>query len=160
MRPEPTIPTREVITNGTDRTVVVRTVPPSEVVETSGSLVVFDIDHESISPDNFDKADGAPLRVLHSDAAKLDISKRSHEDMGFWHRSVDHSEIIICIRGALRWETELGTHVLREGQALLIPRGVAHRSALTEDSKQQNVLLEIKVADDLTYVGPEGALLT
>lgn len=156
---ENTVPTREVITNGTARTVIVRTAPPTEVVETSAGPTVFDIHHDSISPDNFDKADGAPLRVLHSSAAKLDISKRSHEDMGFWHRSVDHSEIIICVEGALRWETELGSHVLLPGQVLVIPRGIAHRSALDPASAEHNVLLEIKVADDLEYVGPDAALV-
>ena len=154
------VPTREVITNGDSRVTIVRKAAPTEVVETDAVLTVFDINHSSVSPANFDKADGAPLRVLHSDSAKLDISKRSHEDMGFWHRNVDHSEIIICIKGALRWETEIGTHVLKAGQALVIPRGVAHRSALDAESDAENILLEIKVADDLQYVGPEEALLS
>lgn len=153
------VPTREVITNGESRTTLVRSSPHPEVVKASAALTVFDIGHESISPANFAQADGAPLRVLHSGAAKLDISKRSHEDMGFWHRSVDHSEIIICVKGALRWETELGTTVLHPGQVLVIPRGVAHRSALDSESTGENILLEIKVADDLDYVGPEEALI-
>jgi len=121
--------------------------------------VVFSIFDDDITPANFDKADGAPLRVLDSVAAKLDISKRSVEDMGFWHRSVDYSEIIICVKGALRWETELGVHVLLPGQVLHIPRGIAHRSALTEESDEMNVLIEVKVKDDLTYTGPEDALV-
>ncbi|WGX96669.1 AraC family ligand binding domain-containing protein [Nocardioides sp. L-11A] len=159
MATAPTVPTREVITNGDSRISIIRPAAPIAGAEADRMLTVFDINHPSISPDNYNKADGAPLRVLYSSAAKLDISKRSHEDMGFWHRSVDHSEIIICIQGALRWETELGTHVLRSGQALVIPRGVAHRSALAPESAEENILLEIKVAADLDYVGPDGALI-
>lgn len=154
------VPTREVISNGDSRVTIERTHAPLEGVSSTAPLQVFDIFDGAISPANFDKADGAPLRVLASPAAKVDISKRSREDMGFWHRNIDHSEIIICVRGALRWETELGTRVLQPGQALLIPRGVAHRSALCEESVEENVLIEIKVADDVAYVGPDGALLS
>lgn len=151
-------PTREVITNGTHRTTIER--PLSRITELTAdqAMVVFNIYQDAISPANYDKADGAPLRVLNSTAAKLDISKRSVEDMGFWHRSVDYSEIIICVRGALRWETELGVTILRPGDVLYIPRGIAHRSALCEDSLEENVLIEVKVNDDLTYSGPTEAL--
>ena len=126
-----------------------------KVIAGADNLVVFSVHDDRIRPENFDKADGAPLRVLDSHAAKLDISKRSVEDMGFWHRSTDFSEIIICVQGALLWETELGNNVLRPGDVLVIPRGVAHRSALCDESAEQNVLIEVKVRDDLTYVGPK-----
>ena len=120
-------------------------------------LTVFSVYDDRIRPENYAKADGAPLRVLDSHNAKLDVSKRSVEDMGFWHRSTDFSEIIICVKGALRWETELGTNVLTPGDVLVIPRGVAHRSALCQESDEQNVLIEVKVRDDFTYVGPTEA---
>jgi aminocarboxymuconate-semialdehyde decarboxylase len=155
-QPHPTHPRREVITTA-DRRIEVDHGPSfalPQVVSGAEHLSVFSVHDERIRPDNQAKADGAPLRVLDSVAAKLDVSKRSVEDMGFWHRSTDYSEIIICIRGALLWETELGSNVLRAGDILVIPRGVAHRSALCEDSAAQNVLVEVKVKDDLTYVGP------
>ena len=151
-------PTREVITNGTHRITIERQRSNVSELSTDESLVVFNIYDDAISPANYDKADGAPLRVLDSMAARLDISKRSVEDMGFWHRSVDYSEIIICVRGALRWETELGVHILRAGDGLQIPRGIAHRSALCEESAEQNVLIEVKVKDDLVYTGPAEVL--
>ncbi|GAA4550306.1 homogentisate 1,2-dioxygenase [Pseudonocardia xishanensis] len=153
------IPTREVLTNGDRRTTIERTNPPTDGVISDAVLTVFDVFDDAISPANYDKADGAPLRVLASAAAKLDVSKRNVEDMGFWHRSIDHDEVIICVRGKLRWETEIGTRVLTPGQVLLIPRGVAHRSALTQDSEGDNVLIELKVAGDLEYVGPPEARL-
>lgn len=103
-------------------------------------------------PENYNKADGSPLRLFDSDALKFDISKRSREDMGFWHRNVDYNEIIICFRGALRWETELGTVTLREGEMILIPKGITHRSMLCEDSEDENVLIELKVRDSLDFV--------
>lgn len=152
------VPTREVITVGDARIELDRpggTEANAVTVKSGGErLVCFDTADERIRPANYDKPDGAPLRVLDSDAAKLDVSKRSVHDMGFWHRSADFTEVIICVKGALRWETELGVHVLRPGQVLCIPRGVAHRSALCEESGEENVLIEVKVKDDMTYVGP------
>ena len=73
--------------------------------------------------------------------------------MGFWHRNVDYHEVIFCFRGALRWETEMGTVTLREGEMILIPKGITHRSMLCPESAEENILLELKVADALTYVG-------
>ena len=101
------------------------------------------------------QVDGAPLRLFDSDALKLDVSKRSKEDMGFWHRNVDAHEIIICFRGALRWETELGTVTLHAGEMILIPKGITHRSMLCEESEEENVLIELKVRDALDYVFDE-----
>lgn len=149
-------PTREVITSNGRRFELERGVDFALPQQLSGAeaLTTFSIHDERIRPKNYDKADGAPLRVLDSSVVKVDVSKRSVEDMGFWHRSTDHTEVIICVQGALRWETELGTNVLRPGDVLVIPRGVAHRSALCEDSTDDNVLIELKVADDLDYVGP------
>ena len=73
--------------------------------------------------------------------------------MGFWHRNVDYHEVIICFRGALRWETEMGTVTMREGDMMLIPKGITHRSMLCEHSIEENVLIELKVVDELKYVG-------
>ena len=105
------------------------------------------------TPENYDKADGSPLRLFDSDAVKVDVSKRSKEDMGFWHRNVDAHEIIICFRGALRWETEMATVTLKEGEMILIPKGITHRSMLCEESAEENILIELKIRDKLTYVG-------
>ena len=104
-------------------------------------------------PENYDKADGTPLRLFDGAGVKIDVSKRSKEDMGFWHRNVDYHEVIICFRGALRWETEMGTVTMREGDMMLIPKGITHRSMLCEHSIEENVLIELKVVDELKYVG-------
>jgi mannose-6-phosphate isomerase-like protein (cupin superfamily) len=106
-------------------------------------------------PGNYDKADGTPLRLFDAAGVKIDVSKRSKEDMGFWHRNVDYHEVIICFRGALRWETELGTVTMHEGDMILIPKGITHRSMLCEDSIEENVLIELKVRDELTYTGDD-----
>jgi len=111
---------------------------------------------ESFTPANYNKADGAPLRLFDSPSAKVDLSKRSVEDMGFWHRNVDFHELIVCFRGALRWETEMGTVTLRAGDMMLIPKGITHRSMLCDESDPQNILLELKLRDDLEYVGEAG----
>ncbi len=106
-------------------------------------------------PENYKKADGAPLRLFDAAGVKVDLSKRSHEDMGFWHRNVDFHEIIFCFKGALRWETEMGTVILGEGDMMVIPKGITHRSALCEESADENILLEFKVRDELVYVGDD-----
>jgi hypothetical protein len=69
--------------------------------------------------------------------------------MSFWHRNIDAHEIIICIKGALKWETEMGTKVMRSGDMLFIPKGIAHRSMLCDESADENVLVGLKLADDL-----------
>ena len=73
--------------------------------------------------------------------------------MGFWHRNIDAHEIIFCVKGALKWETEMGVKIMHPGDMLIIPKGIGHRSMLCEDSTDENVLIELKIADDLTYVG-------
>ena len=113
-------------------------------------LSIFDSKYQ---PSNYNKADGSPLRLFDSQPVKIDVSKRSKEDMGFWHRNVDYHEVIICIRGALRWETEMRTVILKAGEMIVIPKGISHRSMLCEDSLEENVLIELKVKDKLNYVG-------
>ncbi len=115
-------------------------------------LDIFDPD---LQPDNSKKANGLPMRMFASDAVKIDVSKRSKEDMGHWHRNADSHEVILCVRGALRWETEMGTVTLKAGQMIHIPKGIIHRSMLCDESSDENVLLEIKVSDALTYVGDQ-----
>ena len=105
-------------------------------------------------PENYDKADGTPLRLFDGAGVKIDVSKRSKEDMGFWHRNVDAHEIIFCVKGALRWETEMGVKTMHEGDMMFIPKGIAHRSMLCEDSAEENVLVELKLFDnEVNYVG-------
>ena len=123
------------------------------VLENSEIFRMINIFAEKFSPTNIDKADGTPLRLYTSDRVKIDVSKRRKHDMGFWHRNVDYHEVIICVRGALRWETEMGTVVLKEGDMIVIPKGITHRSMLCEHSAPENVLIELKCRDKLDYVG-------
>ena len=125
-------------------------VSPTDGKERFNHLNILDA---RFRPENYDKADGTPLRLFDGAGVKIDVSKRSKEDMGFWHRNVDYHEVIICFRGALRWETEMGTVTLREGEMILIPKGITHRSMLCNESIAENVLIELKVRDELTYVG-------
>ena len=111
----------------------------------------------SSRPSIIDKADGTPLRLYTSDRVKVDVSKRRKHDMGFWHRNIDAHEIIFCVKGALKWETEMGVKIMHPGDMLFIPKGIGHRSMLCEDSTDENVLIELKIADDLTYVGRQVA---
>jgi quercetin dioxygenase-like cupin family protein len=96
---------------------------------------------------------GDIFRMINIFAEKFDVSKRRKHDMGFWHRNIDAHEIIFCVKGALKWETEMGVKIMHPGDMLFIPKGIGHRSMLCEDSTDDNVLIELKIADELTYVG-------
>ena len=123
------------------------------VLENADIFRMINIFAEKFSPTNIDKADGTPLRLYTSDSVKIDVSKRRKHDMGFSHRNIDAHEIIFCVAGALKWETEMGVRVMHPGDMLFIPRGIGHRSMLCEDSTDDNVLIELKISDTLTYVG-------
>ncbi len=154
----PEKPYREVITiHGTNLTLEHANSPIENLGVVGGqeAFKPIDILDPKFQPENYNKADGAPLRMFTSDSVKIDLSKRSKEDMGFWHRNVDANEIIFCFRGALRWETELGTVTLHAGEMILIPKGISHRSMLCDESEEENILLELKISDELTYVGDD-----
>ena len=147
---------RELVTVHGKNIVLLHDEPPvknagvSEMAELFRMVNIFD---KKFQPANYNKADGSPLRMFDAKTVKVDLSKRSKEDMGFWHRNVDAHEIIICVRGALRWETEMGVKTMHEGDMMFIPKGIAHRSMLCEDSAEENVLVELKIVDETTYVG-------
>lgn len=71
----------------------------------------------------------------------VEVSKR-RRPMPFWHRNMDNDELIVCIQGAVTWETDLGKIMLTSGKIIMIPRGVAHR-VIPEESPQY-VALEMK----------------
>jgi homogentisate 1,2-dioxygenase len=45
--------------------------------------------------------------------------------MWFWHPDIDYNEVIICVRGALRRETEMGAVILKEGELSVIRKGIS-----------------------------------
>lgn len=150
------LPTREVITIDGKNVVMQRDTSPminGGILENAEALRMFNIFDDKFQPTNKGLADGKPLRLYDGKITKVDLSKRSKEDMGFWHRNSDAHEIIFCVKGALRWETEMGIRIMHPGDMLFIPRGIAHRSTLCEDSADENVLIELKVAEELPYVG-------
>ncbi len=149
-------PYREVITiHGTNVTLEQAASPIENlgVIDGQDMFKKVDFFDPKFRRENYNKADGAPLRMFDADGVKIDLSKRSREDMGFWHRNVDYNEVIFCVQGALRWETEMGTETLRAVEMILIPKGISHRSMLCDESEEENILLELKIRDQLTYVG-------
>src|SRR5258708_27997789 len=151
---------RELVTINGKNVVLAHNEPPvvnAGVLENADLFRMINIFAETFSPTNIDKADGTPLRLYTADRVKIDVSKRRKHDMGLWHRNIDAHEIIFCVKGALKWETEMGVKVMHPGDMLLIPKGIGHRSMLCEDSTDDNVLIELKIADELTYVGEKQA---
>ncbi len=152
---------RELVTINGKNVVLAHNEPPvinAGVLENGDIFRLINIFADKFTPTNIDKADGTPLRLYTSDRVKVDVSKRRKYDMGFWHRNIDAHEIIFCVKGALKWETEMGIKIMHEGDMLFIPKGIGHRSMLCEDSTDENVLIELKIADDLTYVGEGGKM--
>ncbi|MBI5715423.1 MAG: cupin domain-containing protein [Chloroflexi bacterium] len=49
-----------------------------------------------------------------------------------WHRHIDEDEIFLTHEGSVKINTQLGNTLLRVGEALMIPKGVAHHSGATE----------------------------
>ncbi len=149
---------RELVTINGKNVVLAHREPPTAnagVLENGDIFRLLNVFADKIAPSNTDKADGTPLRLYTADRVKIDVSKRRKADMSFWHRNIDAHEIIICVAGALRWETEMGTVTVGPGDMLFIPKGISHRSMLCEGSTDENVLIELKIADDLTYVGEQ-----
>jgi hypothetical protein len=148
---------RELVTINGKNVVLLHDEPPvrnAGVAENGDMFRMLNIFDKKFQPSNFNKADGTPLRMFEAKNVRVDLSKRSKEDMGFWHRNVDAHEIILCIKGALRWETEMGVKTMHEGDMMFIPKGIAHRSMLCEDSAEENVLVEMKLFDnEVNYVG-------
>ena len=110
-------------------------------------LLVHDITDSSLLPTNYNQPDGVPMTLMKWDGVKIDLSKRTVEEMSYWHRSADFDEVIFCFQGAIRWETDLGEVELKSGQMLRIPRGIAHRS-MPGKSDEMNIILEIKIWPD------------
>jgi len=59
------------------------------------------------------------------------------------HRNVDADELIIRVSGQAKWETETGNFDVRAGDAIFVPRGIAHRPAEVNDDY---LAVELKVS--------------
>jgi hypothetical protein len=152
----PESPLREVITiDATNIGLGVKDDPAENLgaLKTKELFHYLNIFDPKYKPSNYNKTDGTPLRLFDLQTVNIDVSKRSKEDMGFWHRNIDSNEVTICVRGALRWETEIGAVILKEGEVIVIPKGISHRSMLCEESLAKNVLIELKYRDKLNYTG-------
>ena len=57
-----------------------------------------------------------------------------------WHKHIDEDELFLVHEGAVQIETELGSAALRAGDAMLVPKGVGHRSG----SARRSVVLLIR----------------
>ncbi len=97
------------------------------------------------TPDMKDPAAIPPLQVFSGENVSVEVSRR-RAGLPFFHRNMDADELIVCISGRARWETELGDFEVEAGDAILIPRGVAHRPA---EVSGDYVALEIKYRGQL-----------
>ena len=99
------------------------------------------IQYGKLTPPNMELPDGPTMKLLTGDGINIELSKR-RATMPFWHRNMDFDEVIICVKGTAEWKTESGTYQLKEGDMLLIPRGVSHTASAKSDSNY--MAIEIK----------------
>lgn len=134
-----------------DQTIVFRRPnPPVEVeVDRGTPLPKWNLFDAALVPTNQNAADGTPLALLAGEGVRVEVSKRTKEDMPFWHRNADYDEVILCISGAIHWETELGDLTLAPGELFRIPKGIAHRSK-PGHTDQPNVIVELKLRSTLS----------
>jgi homogentisate 1,2-dioxygenase len=133
--------------------VVQRETSPVAVVSAESKqmkLEKINVNDPNLRPSNYDKADGTILPILQADGVRVDLSKRSKAPMSFWHRNMECDELIFCFKGGIRWETELGNIALGPGEMFVIPKGIAHRSLLPENSEGENIIVEFKIRGDIS----------
>ncbi len=133
--------------------IVKRETSPVQVLSAESEQVkldVIDVNDPKLRPANFDKPDGAVMPILGAEGVRVDLSKRTKESMNFWHRNMECDELIFCFKGGIRWETEIGNVALTPGQMFVIPKGIAHRSMLPENSEGENIIIEFKIRGDIS----------
>jgi homogentisate 1,2-dioxygenase len=133
--------------------IVQRETSPVAVVSAESKqmkLEKINVNDPNLRPSNYDKADGTILPILQADGVRVDLSKRSKAPMSFWHRNMECDELIFCFKGGIRWETELGNISLGPGEMFVIPKGIAHRSLLPENSEGDNIIVEFKIRGDVS----------
>jgi len=84
---------------------------------------------------------------------EVDVSSAAKHDMGFWHRNIDAHEIIFCVKGGAEVGDRDGVKIMHPGDMLLSRRASAIAPCCARIPPTTNVLIELKIADELTYVG-------
>ena len=106
------------------------------------------VDTNGLLPPNMLKNSGPTLKILTSDATRVELSKR-REPMPFWHRNMDYDEVIICISGEATWTTETGEYHLKPGTMIHIPRGVSHTVVAKEGTDYTAIEIKAEARLDL-----------
>ena len=133
---------KEKLTRGDRWLLVDRGVEQVRKIEGEELITKFSI-FDPKYPDDLREKWGRPAKIVEGNGFWIDLSKRKNKSMGFWHRNLDCDELIFVVRGEAKWHTELGVYTLKEGDIIIIPRGIAHR--VEPDFRKGNyVALEIK----------------
>lgn len=125
-----------------------REVSPVDVISAESEqirLEKININDAKLRPTNYARAEGTVLPMFEAEGVRVDLSKRTREPMKFWHRNMDYDELIFCYKGTIHWETELGNVTLQSGEMFVIPKGIAHRSLPPADSREENIIVELKI---------------
>jgi homogentisate 1,2-dioxygenase len=89
-------------------------------------MMYMGADTNALSPSDASDPAGEPLRLLHGDGIAVAISHRA-EAMPFVEKNADFHQIRFYHRGDFLLETELGPLDVREGDFVVIPKGLVYR---------------------------------
>lgn len=152
-------PTREVITIDGKNVVLQRDTSPmvnGGVLENAEALRLFNIFDDKFQPSNKGLADGKPLRMYDAKTVKIDLVPSAAPRT--WVSGIatpmptrSSSASRARCAGKRKWACAS----CAPATCCSSPAGIAHRSTLCEESEAENVLVELKISEELTYVAED-----
>ena len=136
-----TIP-EKITRNGKDSWVE-REITVGNITKGEELVKTFSIYDSKFPPDMSEKVGALP--VIEGENVRVDLTKKVNKPLPYWHRNLDYDEVIFVVKGKVKWYTEVGTYELKEGDVLIIPRGIAHRNEPIGETNY--IALEIKLRD-------------
>lgn len=103
-----------------------RSHPPTAWCRIEGPLCPRAFQCSALCTDDQRSAEGRPLAILHSDDARVFISRRM-ETMPYFLRNADGDEVMFVHGGQGTLETDYGSLAYEPGDYLIIPKGTTYR---------------------------------
>lgn len=94
----------------------------------SDELMYWGTDTNALSPSDETDPSGSCLELMHGDGISVSVSHRS-QAMPFAEKNCDFHQIRFYHRGEFLLETELGRLEVREGDFVVIPKGLMYRES-------------------------------
>ena len=112
----------------------------------SDEIMYMGLDTGTLAPSDQSDAAGAPLELLRGDDIVVSVSHRS-ERMPFLENNADFHQIRFYHNGSFTLDTELGRLDVREGDFVVIPKGIGFRE--TPKDHDGNVVLIFETKENI-----------